>query len=137
MLTGSCLCGAIAYEVDAPASAINYCNCGKCRKASGSAFAANVSVPRDAFRWVRGQDAVRSYESSPGKVRRFCGQCGSPLIAERPATAAAPVRLRIGCLDSPIPNPAFIGHIWRSEASDWFDPKQPMPEWPEFAPPQA
>jgi hypothetical protein len=59
------------------------------------------------------------------------------LIAERPATAAAPVRLRIGCLDSPIPNPAFIGHIWRSEASDWFDPKQPMPEWPEFAPPQT
>src|SRR5258708_38108072 len=107
MLTGSCLCGGIAYEVDAPASAINYCNCSKCRKASGSAFAANVSVPRDAFRWVRGQDAVRSYESSPGKVRRVCRPHRASLFIEPVAHDTAAVRPPIGLTVHPLPDPTF------------------------------
>ena len=134
MLTGSCLCGAVAFEADAPAGPITFCHCRKCRKASGTAFAANMSVPRDAFRWVRGEEALRGYESSPGKVRRFCGQCGSPMTAERPADPAAPVRVRLGTLDEVIENPRFAGHIWRCEAAAWYDPKQSVPEWREFAP---
>jgi hypothetical protein len=131
MLTGSCLCGAVAYEVDAPAAPIVFCNCRTCRKAHGSAFAAVMPVPRDAFRWVRGEEALRAHESSPGKFRRFCGRCGSQLLAERPADAA--VRLRIGCLDTPVESPR-VGHIWRSQAAGWYDPKEALPEWPEFAP---
>ena len=134
MLTGTCLCGAVAWEADAPAALITFCNCRTCRKASGTAFAANMAVPRAAFRWIRGEEALRGYESSPGKVRRSCGRCGSPMTAERPADPAADVRVRLGSLDTPIETPRYAGHIWRSQAADWYDPKAALPEWPEFAP---
>jgi hypothetical protein len=109
MLTGSCLCGAVVFEADVPAGLITFCNCRNCRKASGSAFAANMSVQREAFRWVRGEQALRGYESSPGKVRRFCGQCGSPMTAKRPSDPGAAVRVRLGTLDTPLPSCSYAG----------------------------
>jgi hypothetical protein len=41
MLTGSCLCGSIQYQYDGEINEIALCHCGQCRKAQGSAFAAN------------------------------------------------------------------------------------------------
>jgi hypothetical protein len=133
MLTGSCACGAVAYEADASPTPIAFCNCRTCRKVSGTAFGANMSVPRSSFRWLRGEDRLTSYESSPGKVRRFCATCGSAMTAERIDNPAAPVRIRLGALNTPIENPIYVGHIWRSEAADWFDPKQVVAEWPDAA----
>ena len=70
MLAGSCLCGSVAYEVDAPAGPIVHCHCETCRKAHGSAFSSVMSVPREKFRWLRGEELLGSHESSPGKFRR-------------------------------------------------------------------
>src|SRR4029079_17510517 len=83
MLKGSCLCGSVHYEVDAPAGPIVHCHCETCRKAHGSAFSSVSPVPRDAFRWTKGEDLLAAFESSPGKFRRFCSKCGSQIIAER------------------------------------------------------
>ena len=63
VLSGSCLCGAVVFEADAHAGVITFCNCRNCRKASGTAFAANMSVPRNGFRWVKGEDALRGYHA--------------------------------------------------------------------------
>ena len=62
MLNGSCLCGSVAYEVDAPVGPIVHCHCETCRKAHGSAFSSVTSVPRDgAVRDVVGiEDGVVS-----------------------------------------------------------------------------
>ena len=46
MLTGSCLCGAVAYEVDAPAGPIVHCHCSTCRKTHGAAFSTVMPAPR-------------------------------------------------------------------------------------------
>jgi hypothetical protein len=83
MLTGSCLCGNVAYEVTAEPGPIVHCHCVTCRKAHGSAFTTVTNVPRDRFRWTRGEGLLRGYESSPGKTRYFCTQCGSQIVAER------------------------------------------------------
>jgi hypothetical protein len=74
MLTGSCLCGGVAYEVDAAVGPIAHCHCATCRKAHGSAFSSVSSVPRDKFRWTKGTNLLASYESSPGKVRPVFAQ---------------------------------------------------------------
>jgi hypothetical protein len=55
------------------------------------------------------------------------------MTAERIDNPAAPVRIRLGALNTPIENPIYVGHIWRSEAADWFDPKQVVAEWPDAA----
>lgn len=125
MLHGSCLCGRVAYEVDAPIGPIAHCHCETCRKAHGSAFSSVASVPRDKFRWTKGEHLLAGYESSPGKVRRFCSKCGSHIVAER---AKQPqVILRLGCLDTPVTDRPRV-HIWRSESASWFDPKDQLPE---------
>ncbi|MBR0795469.1 GFA family protein [Bradyrhizobium jicamae] len=128
MLTGSCLCGAVAYEVDAEPGAFVHCHCRTCRKTHGSAFSTVMPVPRMAFRWVRGEELLGAFESSPGKQRRFCTRCGSHITAERDAQPN--VLLRMGCLDTPVTGPARA-HIWRSIAATWYDPKDKTPEFPE------
>lgn len=138
MLTGSCLCGAVAFEADPPTnSPITFCNCRSCKKAHGTAFAAVMPVPRAAFRWVRGEATLRDYESSPGKLRRFCSRCGSHMTAERPNDPAASIRIRLGTLDTPVENPRVVGHIWRSQGANWFDPARTVAQYPEFVPPEA
>lgn len=52
MLSGSCLCGAVSYEIDAPIESASHCHCSQCRKAHGAAFATYGKVRREAFRYV-------------------------------------------------------------------------------------
>lgn len=98
-MRGSCLCGQVRYRIDGPVHGINYCHCRQCRKASGTAFATNAAVDRDAFSVESGEERLSRYESSPGKFRYFCSACGSPVYSRSKAT---PQRLyvRIGTLDS-------------------------------------
>jgi hypothetical protein len=91
---------------------IAHCHCATCRKAHGSAFSSVSSVPRDKFRWTKGANLLASYESSPGKLRRFCSKCGSQIVAERAGQPS--VILRLGCLDTPITDRPKA-HIWRSQ----------------------
>lgn len=113
---GSCLCGAVAYEVAQLAGPIGHCHCHTCRKAHAAAYASTAWVMRPDFRWTKGEDAVRAFESSPGKLRHFCPQCGTHLVAER---ADQPhVILRVGSLDDdPGARPAV--HIWTAHDAAW------------------
>ncbi|MBV8594558.1 MAG: GFA family protein, partial [Caulobacteraceae bacterium] len=82
MIEGSCLCGAVAYQADALAGPIVHCHCRTCQKAHSAAFATTARVARDQFRWTRGGDVLAAFESTPGKLRRFCTRCGSQMISE-------------------------------------------------------
>lgn len=128
MLTGSCLCGGVAYEAEAELGAIAHCHCETCRKAHGAAFSSIGAVPKAAFRWTRGEELLGAYESSPGKTRRFCSRCGSQLVAER--EGGDQVMLRLGCLDTPVKVDRQT-HIWRSDGASWYDPEAVHPLLPE------
>lgn len=84
MLTGSCLCGDVAWEIDGPCDTFAHCHCTSCRKPHGAAFVSFVTFPRDGLRWLRGASQIRHYESSPGSPRAFCGRCGSKLPTLEP-----------------------------------------------------
>lgn len=127
MLTGTCLCGSVAYEAEGTIDRIVHCHCPTCRKTHGTAFSSVAAVPREAFRWTRGAEQLGAFESSPGKVRHFCSKCGSHIMAER---ASQPVvLLRLGCLDTGIRGIPQL-HIWRSQSAPWYDPKESWPELP-------
>jgi len=132
-MKGSCLWGAVAYEAEPPASGlrIGLCSCRTCRKAHAAAFAVTAPVPRDTFRWLRGEDKLGIYESSPGKNRHFCTVCGSQLIAEHPGEPN--VLLRVALLDGD-PGTRPVDHIWRSHEVPWCawdDPAlERYAEWP-------
>ena len=52
MLTGSCLCGDIAFAIDGPIETMAHCHCSMCRKFHGSAFATFATTAPEHFRWV-------------------------------------------------------------------------------------
>lgn len=84
MVRGSCLCGAVAFELEAPLSELELCHCRKCRKAYGAPFAATLYVRRESFRWLSGEECVTTWdapveESPPAYRHSFCQRCGSPL----------------------------------------------------------
>ncbi len=80
-IRGSCLCKAIAYELDLPFERIIYCHCSRCRKATRTIHAANGYTKPEALRWVRGEDLVRRFDLPEARsfATCFCTKCGSPL----------------------------------------------------------
>jgi hypothetical protein len=115
-LQGSCLCRAVRYEIAQLDGAIVHCHCNTCRKANASPFTSTARVAKTNFRWLSGEDLLGGYESSPGKVRRFCASCGSHVVAERPDQPY--VILRVATLDDdPARKPAMP--IWASHDVAW------------------
>ena len=77
---GRCLCGAVRYRVRGDPLWAVQCHCESCRRATSAAFATYAGFPRERFEILTGEPAI--YRSSPGVVRRFCRQCGSPITYE-------------------------------------------------------
>jgi ADP-ribosyl-[dinitrogen reductase] hydrolase len=130
-LEGSCLCRSVRYEVDRLDMPIGHCHCSTCRKAHASAFTTTAGVLREHFRWTAGENKLRAYESSPGKLRHFCSECGTHLVADRPAQPH--VILRVATLDdNPGATPTM--HIWTSHAVQWLVDEGEVPRYLEWQP---
>jgi hypothetical protein len=71
---GGCHCGAVAFEVQAPARVtVSDCNCSICRM-SGYL---HLIVPQERLRLLRGEDALTTYSFNTGTARHlFCRHCG-------------------------------------------------------------
>jgi hypothetical protein len=124
---GGCLCGAIRYEIVGPLAPLQICHCEDCRKAQGSAFAANMPVSAERFRLTAGETRLRAYESSPGKERVFCSACGSPLFS-RAAGRPGVVRIRAGTLDPGAPA-TIAFHFFTASKADWWPILDALPQY--------
>jgi len=129
---GSCLCGRIRYRIDQQLSDFGYCHCRSCRKASGSAHAANAGLDRSNFDLADPDSVLREYESSPGKIRSFCSNCGSPLFTYLSKSADV-MRIRLGSLDSSFSKRAKA-HTFVSDKADWEEIGDGLPQFDEWAP---
>ena len=130
-MKGSCLCGAVEYEVDQFAMPITHCHCRTCRKSHAAAFSSNAGVKREHFRWLKGEDKLSTFESSPEKFRHFCSICGSHLMGERPAQPH--VIVRVATLDEdPGSRPAM--HIWCSHDVPWLQDGENVLFYEEWQP---
>ena len=109
-----------------------YCHCRSCKKASGSAFAANVAVPITSFRIASGSELISRFESSAGKYRHFCSRCGSPLYATV-GEAPQSVRVRLGTLDSEF-SASPSAHIFMNHKAAWERVEDSLPQYGEWPP---
>jgi len=123
-MQGGCLCGRVRYLYEGPLGgrlgAVTLCHCAQCRKAQGYGAAVAPALAA-GFSIVAGADQVREYESSPGKKRAFCGNCGSPLYSRRDGAPGA-IRLRLGGLEDPPRTLRIEAHIHVQELPAWAEP---------------
>ena len=72
MLTGSCLCKGIRFQISGTHSKVIVCHCSLRRKTSGTSSAAYIVTGYDQLTWLSGQDLVKS-----GPKHSFCRECGA------------------------------------------------------------
>jgi len=128
MLSGSCLCGKVKYGISGTVGDIVHCHCKTCRKAHGSAFSSVAAVSNVDFKLLCTEN-LGCFESSPGKNRYFCSNCGTQIYAKR--DGADHVVLRLGSLDDD-PKSKEKSHIWIAQKATWYSTKSSLPEYQEF-----
>jgi hypothetical protein len=89
VMKGSCLCATVRYEMEGPFEVLSHCQCSMCRRHHGAAFATFVTVPLSGFRWIAGEEALSTYQSSAYGKRTFCSKCGSVMPVVEPETGIA------------------------------------------------
>lgn len=116
VIAGSCLCGAIAFEIDPTGIVLSVgCFCTNCRKVSGSQHGIYLQVRRDSFVWISGEDHVAKFESSPGNSRGFCKTCGCVAPV---ATTYGAIRVPGGGLDQdPGVTPGVV--LFKASKAGW------------------
>ena len=132
-LCGSCLCGDVAFAIDAIPTNIVNCHCTRCQRSRGTAHATNVFVRREHLRWLRGAQQVKTYKIPEAQLfcNSFCACCGSLLPALFEGIKRYNVPL--GCLDQPLEaKPAL--HIHVQSRAPWFDITDALPRFDEMPP---
>jgi hypothetical protein len=115
--SGSCLCGAVRFEIEGDFERFYLCHCEYCRKDSGSAHAANLVSSTASLIWMSGQDKVTRFNlPSTRHSRSFCSMCGSGL-PDSQANGALLV-VPAGCLNSEV-RMRPDAHIFVSSRADW------------------
>lgn len=133
MTTGGCLCGAVRYEVGAPALFGGYCYCTDCRKIS-STHSAVHAVPIAAVA-ITGE--VREFsslgDSGAMVTRGFCPTCGTGIFSKgsRPGV----MMIKAGTLDDPEQFKPMAA-VYVSRAPSWDRPPEGVAAF-EKMPPQA
>lgn len=76
MIEGSCLCGAVRFQLKTDPGTLGICHCTRCRKAGASAI---VFVKQGDVTWLQGRELVTRYiPEPPYKYERcFCSRCGT------------------------------------------------------------
>lgn len=119
---GSCLCGGVAFEVEAPLGDVIACHCSQCRRTSGHVWAGSF-VPLAQFRLLAGAP-LRWFRSSSAVDRGFCRDCGASLFW-KPLDGSG-VCVAAGALD--LPTGLRLAEHWhREDAGDYYRPEGPPP----------
>jgi len=113
---GSCHCGKVRFEVEAPDSVeVEDCNCSICAKAGFL----HLIVPLTKFKLLSGAQALTTYTFNTGVAKHtFCKHCGiKPFYTPRSNPDGVAVNLR--CLDvqpKSVKVVAFDGQNWEANA---------------------
>ena len=116
-ISGGCACGAVHYECNAdPVVMLNF-HCRDCQRASGSAYAAIMAVPKSAVE-ITGEPRYYKVVGNAGKAieRGFCPTCGSQVTVKLERLPDV-LGLQAGSLDPSIYRP--MRDVFTSSAQPW------------------
>ncbi|PWE29321.1 aldehyde-activating protein [Maritimibacter sp. 55A14] len=123
MQKGSCLCGAVAFSLEAEPDAPLVCHCKQCRQWTGHVFSA-TGVPLEALRFSR-DETLTWYRASPVATRGFCRVCGSSLFWK--ADTGGRVNVAMGSLEAPT-GLRLARHVWVDFKGDYYEIADGLPQ---------
>lgn len=123
--SGSCLCGAVTFEVAGTLPPPDACHCSQCRKQSGH-FWASTDVPRENLT-IRGAEHLTWFRSSEKVRRGFCSRCGSSLFWD--PIMKDIIGVAMGAFDPPTGTKLAI-HIYVADKGDYYDITDGLPQNP-------
>jgi hypothetical protein len=131
IVRGSCLCGGVRFEVEPPFRIALHCHCSRCRKHSGTFGLTQARVPKERFRLLDGDELIRVYAPEGGKVKAFCGECGSSLFGgDWPH--GEEVSIRMGAFDDD-PGITPQAHVFVESRAAWdVLPDDGLPRHPQY-----
>ena len=127
IVTGSCLCGGVAFELSGAPLLFLYCHCQSCRRASGSMHNANLAFPESSLAWTRGENFIERFVDTAENVgyqRWFCRTCGSPV--PKPSRNRKFWVVPSGTLDVD-PGLRPQANIYWAERAPWYVPGGDLP----------
>ncbi|RJL14512.1 GFA family protein [Paracoccus siganidrum] len=93
--SGSCQCGAVAFEVAADLDQVIACNCSRCRRLGWVL----TFVPATDFRLVKDGPTAEYLFNKHAISHRFCPACGIQTHAMGAQDGVAMVAVNVNCLD--------------------------------------
>jgi len=123
MHKGSCLCGAVSFEVTGDLPGPDACHCRQCRKSSGHYFA-STDVPKTSVT-IHGEDNVTWFQSSERVRRGFCKTCGSSLFWD--PIFRDFIGIAMGAFDQPTDTRLAI-HVFVADKGDYYDIADGLPQ---------
>lgn len=122
---GHCLCKKTSWAFDGDVTWACYCHCDDCRRNCGAPVVGWLGVPVKNFRWTG--EAPKTFESSKGVRRHFCGTCGSPIGFEADHYAGG-MHLYAGSLEDPTEfKPQF--HVNFQSKLPWLPMEDDLPKY--------
>jgi hypothetical protein len=123
MHAGSCLCGAVAFEVAGDLPPPTICHCGQCRKQSGHAWCSTHVAEADVR--LTADTGLAWFSASPAARRGFCAQCGSFLFWD-PAGENR-ISIAMGAFDTPT-GTRVEKHIFTAHKGDYYTIADGLPQ---------
>lgn len=125
-MIGSCLCGAVRYQVNGPLRAVVGCHCGQCRKQTGHYMAATGTYLK-YFDLVE-ERGLKWYAASDSAKRGFCAECGSTLFWQ--ANGADRIAIAAGTIDGET-GVGTVAHIFVEDKGDYYSLDKDLPQFPQ------
>ena len=129
ILSGSCHCGAIRYELSGKPQVVALCHCSDCRRSAGAPFVMWAMYPESSLTIRSG--TAKTINSSGTAMRSFCPDCGTGLFYRNEAILPGIVDIQAATLDDPNSLPPAI-QIQTAERLDWVSHMNELPEYERF-----
>jgi len=123
-LKGECLCCEVLWELSGPYEFFGMCQCSRCRKVTGAAFATNLFVKANQFKWLTGEKNVDEFVMQAPNTfgNTFCKKCGSR--APRFSSARGWMMAPLGStMETPEIEPTLV---CAKDHTDWFKKLEEM-----------